>query len=136
MKGGASGSAHSMRTELTPEEQGFEDQFVAGLTERERDQYKIHLEAGGKPACKFVSDPDAPVYEGLTVSVIERDLEPFAFDRSATIQERSLALAEASKRLVQNIAALASDVGRYEDELDKRYRAAAKRLGLEHVLED
>ena len=42
-----------------------EEEYVASLTDLEKDQYRIHLMAGGKSWSEHQTNPDSPLYEGL-----------------------------------------------------------------------
>lgn len=119
---------------LSDDERLVEEQYWNSLSDAERDEYRIHLHAGGKPACKFLSEPDAPVYQGLSVSLTTKDFEPYPYEENMSIQDRSRQLSEAATRIMENLAILAGDIDEYETELDRRYRTAAEELGLEHVL--
>ena len=122
--------------DFTADEQRIETRFRATLSQRELDEYRVHLEAGGKPACKFVSDPGAPVFAGLDVSGGDADLQPYQFDPDLPAESAAGETVAACEKAMSNLEALAEDIRRYDLEVPQRYETAARRLGLEHVLGD
>ena len=119
------------RKQPTREQQAAEDAFLAGLTPDEEQEYRVHVEAGGRTAWEYAEDPTTPLYPDMDMTM-GKERPPFDYDKYDLTNSRGAAeaLAAAFGDIKDHMTEFAQNLGRVDSEIGKRRDAAAKRLGV------